>query len=435
MIKFKIISRKNIPPLVLVFLIVFYNMETFPSRYYDGPIDTIIILTFIFIIFFLMNVFLRKISINLRSIIILPLLFSSIFITMIVNSNFRGGYFVVLLSIFLGFLVIHLVPFDTFTELYVQILVVLAVYSILALYLLNPIIHVIPDILFPRFANTSGIPMINARLTYIVDVDKYFRNFGIFREPGVYQVFLNIALMFELFYKRTKPNTAKLIVLYSAIISTFSSPGYISAVILTFAHVVSVNKMLSARERMQRKRLFMQIFIGGLIAAIVLSQISELFNRNIASAFNKLGNQASLEVRTTALLSNIVIWTERPIFGHGIESGLEQRVVMEIRKNLLVNPTLTIHNTSTIGALLSAFGLIFTLLYIYLMYRLIRNSYQPGLIKILIFLAIMVTINTQLLIYNELLYVILVYGLTRRSMNYSVGHAESSSGVSEGIQY
>ena len=413
-------KKRSIISIILIFLTVFYNKETFPSIYQTGFIDTIWILIGTVGCFFVINIILKEIRINTQALILMICFFSVICTTMLINSDFSGGYFLMLLSLFLGFMLIHLIPLKTFTKIYVDIIVILGVYSVLvlALYLFSPIIQSVPDIIFPRFNNSAGLPLINARFSYIVDISNYYRNFGIFREPGVYQVFLNIAIMFELFYKNEKPSLIKLIILYVTIISTFSTPGYIAALILTGAYVLFEKNTLKISKMEKSKKKILMILLVIAIATSVFYQLNDSFSENFSDAFDKLGNkESSYSIRTIGLISNIMVWIKKPIFGYGIQSGLAKETREMIQKNLNAISISSIDNTSTIGALLAAFGLIFTILYVYLIYKLVKQSSQNRLVKFLIFLSIMITINTQLLIYNELLYVILYYGLTSRNDN------------------
>lgn len=404
-------KRSNLP-VILIFLIVFYNKDTFPSIYQTGFIDTIFILIGIVSCFFVINILSKEIKINYQALMITTCFFSVIFTTMVINSDFSGGYFVILLSLLLGFMLIHLIPLKIFTKIYGDIIAFLGVYSVLVLYLFRPIIQSMPGLIFPRFNNSANLPLINARFSYIVDVSEYFRNFGIFREAGVYQIFLNIALMFELFYKNEKPSPVKLIILYITIISTFSTPGYIAALILTVAYTLFEKNIFKNSKMEKNKKQILMIMLVVLIATFMLYQLNDPFRRNFSSAFDKLGNQeSSYLIRTTGIFSNIMVWIKRPIFGYGITSGLGKESREMIQKNLSAVSISSIDNTSTIGALLVAFGLIFTILYVYLIYKLVKQSSQNRLVKFLIFLSIMITINTQLLVYNELLYVILYYGL------------------------
>lgn len=423
-------KKKVSIPLILVFLIIFYNKETFPSIYQSSFVDTIFILIGIIGGFFFINIFSKKIRINYQALMVTLYFIIALFATMLINSDFSGGYFVVLLSVLLGFMLIHLIPLREFVEVYVDIIVFLGVYSVLVL-LFKPIIHNIPVIIFPRFNNIASLPIINARFSYIVNATNYYRNFGIFREPGVYQVFLNIALMFELFYKNEKPEPIKLIILYITIISTFSTPGYIASLILTFAYVLFETKTLKIPEMRKNKKKILLILGVILIANLTLYHLNDSFNKNFSGAFDKLESQgSSYSIRTIGLISNIMVWIKSPIFGNGIANGLEKQARVMIQENLSAVSISSFDNTSTIGALLVSFGLIFTILYVYLIYKLVKQSSQNRAVELLIMLAIMITINTQLLMYNELLYVILYYGLTNRNEN--IGYTRKEESYSDG---
>lgn len=423
--KKKLKEQKKVSiPLILVFLIIFYNKETFPSIYQSSLVDTIFILISIIGGFFFTTIFSKEIRINYQALMTTLYFYIVIFATMLINSDFSGGYFVVLLSLLLGFMLIHLVPLSKFTKIYVDIIVLLGVYSVLVL-LFKPIIQNMPVIIFPRFNNIANVPIINARLSYIVDANNYYRNFGIFREPGVYQVFLNIALMFELFYKNEQPEPVKLIILYITIISTFSTPGYVASLILTCAYILFEGKTLKISGMRKNKKQILMILGVILIASLTLYYLNDSFNKNFSDAFDKLGSQgSSYSIRTIGLISNIMVWIKRPIFGYGIVNGLEKEARVMIQDNLNAVSISSFDNTSTIGALLVSFGLIFTILYVYLIYNLVKQSSQNRVVEILIMLAIMITINTQLLIYNELLYVILYYGLTNKNENISFTRKE-----------
>ena len=80
---------------------------------------------------------------------------------------------------------------DHLLKSYSNIISCLALYSLITCYALR-------FVWFPEGAvdqslsiilNSSGTPFINCGLSYVVAIPTYIRNFGIFREPGVYQFF------------------------------------------------------------------------------------------------------------------------------------------------------------------------------------------------------------------------------------------------------
>ena len=94
------------------------------------------------------------------------------------------------------YLAVFLSYFTTVKEVagyYVRILCVLAVYSLVATYLLRRL----PDaglLAVPQMINTKGNGYYNFGLCYVSITHVAYRNFGMFREPGVYQFFLMVGL-------------------------------------------------------------------------------------------------------------------------------------------------------------------------------------------------------------------------------------------------
>ena len=383
----------------LIFALIFYNNETFPSITYNGPLETVVLLAIIISIFFLFKILIKDKKINIKSNFIILGLICLILVTMLLNLDFRGGYLKIILGLLIGYMMIHIISFENFIEIYIKVLFILALYSLIVTYLIRPITFNMPQAIFPRFYNMVGLPLIDARLSVVVNMQNYFRNFGIFREPGVYQIFLNFALFFELFLIKRKINILNVIVFYMAIISTFSTAGYITGLIITMSFILFAKNKLD--DNINRKKGLMLVLF--LIVLLFLIFIIYLGRNDLLRLMIR---ESSYYGRIAAIKANLVTWIESPIFGKGLTQALLKDVPEKIQ-----NYYPTLHNTSTIGALLSVFGLIFTSIYLFLIYKLISKSHCKILGKIFIFLAIMITISSQLLIYNELLYTIIIFGI------------------------
>ena len=114
--------------------------------------------------------------------------------------------FYVFLLVILASFFCSSVKFEDFVEAYQKIMLFLAVCSIVAFALYEVAYPVI--VRFPIFENEAGFGFINllfdmpmVKLPYVTH-----RSFGIFREPGVYMIFLALALMFELFFVKNNRN-------------------------------------------------------------------------------------------------------------------------------------------------------------------------------------------------------------------------------------
>lgn len=405
----------NIFSIFLVGILIYFNNETFPSVFFKGPGQSIFYLFFILVVFFFFNVFIKKEKLNKYSTYASFVLITLIFITMLLNQDFSGGYFKVINCILIGYFFSHLISLREFTASYVRVMLILALYSLVVTYIIRPLTFSMPSSLAPIITNTAGVSFIDMRLSVVVNDINYFRNFGIFREAGVYQVFLNFALIFELFFKKTKVNIFTVIVLFLTIISTFSTPGYIAALIILFAFFISPSKKSMPLDVSIKKN--KRIIASSLIIIIIISFFIFLFNDNfkemVLGTFDKVSeDNSSFQGRTVAIWVNLVVWISNPFFGSGINSLIS--TTLELLKNN--SSYSTSHNTSTIGALLVVFGSFFTIIFIYYLFKLLNKSKYGKITGIISFLAIMISINTQLLIYNEILYTIIVFGMLKEKV-------------------
>lgn len=150
----------------------------------------------------------------------------------------------------------------------------------------------------------------------------YYRSFGIFSEPGQFQIFLSIGLIIELFYME-KPSWKNIVVLLGGIVSCSSTNGYIVAAFIALAYFVDIN----SEESWFQKR-----FRRGLIALLSVCVIllvftnSTLFSELTQSVLGKIGGLSttytfdergtSLE-RRRAFDTALQIWIQHPIVGYG----------------------------------------------------------------------------------------------------------------------
>ena len=148
--------------------------------------------------------------------------------------------------------------------------------------------------------------------------DVLVRNWGPFREPGVFQLFIVVAVIYELFRKK-KSNWIKLVVFIFAIITTFSTTGYIALGVVILAVVLMNKNNMSIGQR----RLLIGVVIVFVLLILYLSIFTDLIIKSdgYGSVFGKiLGSYESLSYNTrmASIWTNIKIFFENPIFGKGI---------------------------------------------------------------------------------------------------------------------
>ena len=221
------------------------SMYMFES--YRGMVSSILLLTLSVLIYLFNTKPLAKSQI-LNCLIIL----SFIMFSMVVNRSFASIDIRTVVIVISSYLVIQSLSYEDFLKKYTDCIMVIALFSIAAYFLYK----VAPGAFgaFPRqLWRNHSVLFVNLWLSVVpVGMQDYFRNFGIFYEPGIFQFYLNIALLIELFSNK-KINVFRVLVLTVAVITTLSTNGYISIVLVFFAYGLFVILGSGNRDKIYRK--------------------------------------------------------------------------------------------------------------------------------------------------------------------------------------
>ena len=153
-------------------------------------------------------------------------------------------YFSVLLCILFAVFLTYFVTLKEMAKVYVVIMTVLAAYSVFAVYI-GRIPADLGMVSMPTFFNAGERDFYNFGLSFVSISQVKFRNFGIFREPGVYQYFLILALLLHnyiLSWDKGWKYWLINIVLVVTALTTFSTNGVVEAGLLVL--VVFFDKKL-----------------------------------------------------------------------------------------------------------------------------------------------------------------------------------------------
>ena len=206
------------------------------------------------------------------------------------------------------------------------------------------------------------------------------RNCGMFWEPGAYQTFLIISLMFEIRKEQLKVN--RLLVLVIAIITTFSTTGYIALAILLFFTVYKMPKL-----NWKYKILFILLIIGSVYFFLnadliirkysgysVFGKINEIME---IDAKSDSGESTSGSIRFYAVFKPIEVFVSNPLFGVGYNN------LNDMLRNYTYNM-----NTCTFSNFFAVHGIIFGSIYLYGFFyfsRKISKNYIELISAIIIF--------------------------------------------------
>ena len=151
-----------------------------------------------------------------------------VLVPMILKQDWQMMYLSILLCVMTAVFMTYFTSAREVAKYYVVILVVLGFYSLIATYVLryfafagiiNPVI----------FRNSNRWKFYNFVFAYAVPHSYWHRNFGIFREPGVYQFFVLLAVYlnnYNVDWNRQWKLWVCNVVLAVTMLSTFAMGGY-----------------------------------------------------------------------------------------------------------------------------------------------------------------------------------------------------------------
>lgn len=330
-----------------------------------------------------------------------------------VNDEVSLGYFYKLLIVGLGLLVTTFIPLNIFIVYYDKIMTALASLSLVgygAYILFNGIINY-----FPIITNVSNREFYNLFVTYIPNYlypGVLIRNWGIFREPGVFQIYLVFGLLIQLFILH-KPNKYSIIIYIITILTTFSTTSYIALFLVLCGYFISIDKYK------KHKRNFLLIFVVTLsiIGTIVYSD--QGFER-LNSVFEKLDDisHGSTIARFASVIVNMRVFFENPFFGIGFNKLAEVFPYYSLQQTGFI----TEDNTNMILIQFASHGLFYGTIWIVGCLNLskklsfsLKNRYLK---TILFFTVFMILFFGENLTWGFFAYVLLFYGLNKQKIKY-----------------
>lgn len=262
---------------------------------------------------------------------------------------------------------------------YVVILAVLGAYSVLAAYLLR----LLPDggvMKVPVFYNQGDVEFYNFYLSFVPLTYVKNRNFGIFREPGVYQFFLILGLYlnhYQVCWKREKAMWAVCGILTITMVSTFATGGI--AELGLFWIVLFFDKKLY-RKKWVWALLLVLLILAGALAGYCIHEENGLYWEVYDMLIGKFTYQEeSLGDRLGSVLVNLEAFSKNPFFGQKIA------LVLYAIDN----------NTASSLIVFAVFGLLGGLLHMAGWVALVWKKGQKLWVNVLLLLILCMAFNTQ----------------------------------------
>ena len=318
------------------------------------------------------------------------------------NDNLMLGYFSRIMLISSGMLYAFLVPMKRFMRCFEDIIYLFSFVSIIIhfIYIEMPGAFTI----FPVFfnTNTDGGDFYNLFFTTIPtfkEPDLSLRLYSFCREPGVYQMYVNLALLFHI-TSNPKLSLKKVIVYVLAILLTFSTAGYI---VLAFVML----SFLLTRDGLKLKWKKTAIFFFGAIAiAFIVIRTGFLTGEHSILAKITDNTSSSGVARLASVQLNIQYFLSSPIFGIGI-TPLSERFLADGANNYFVT---VMNNTNTLLVQFAAHGLFFGLLWTVGYVRCFKSIFDKKLPYLCALTGMILMLFGENLTENILMYILIGYG-------------------------
>lgn len=307
----------------------------------------------------------------------------AILLPMLWKRDWQFMYFSIFFAMALGIFLSYFLTCREAAKYYTVILTALAVYSVAASYLFR-----IPadggQMPVPVVQNPIGVEFYHFGLAFVPLTFVKNRNFGIFREPGMYQFFLILGLYlnnYHISWDNPKKYWTVNIILAVTTVTTFATGGLVElallAVVMFFDkgwYQKKAGKLLAGAV----------VFLGAGAVTFIVFQKGTLYD-TLLDMLRKFDFQSeSMTDRTGSILINSKLFFAHPFFGAGLAETLH---AMD-------------NNTSSTTMLYAVLGLLGGTLNVAAWVCLVWRKEQKILVNLALLLILFMSFNTENLIAN-----------------------------------
>ena len=337
---------------------------------------------------------LKDLILNGRMILCLVLC-AGVLTPMVLKRDYTMMYLSVLFSGLLGIFLSYFLSCRRAAKYYVLLLAGLALYSLVAFFLLRPLsdLGLLP---VPTFQNGYGAEFYNYLFSFVSVTFARERNFGIFREPGVYQFFLFLALylcFYQVDWEKQRICWIIGAILSLTLLSTFATGGVAATVLFLLAVYFDKEVYRSPLGRKLTAAAVILLALGLGAALLVKPQLLGYFRMMLQKI--QPGNPSS-DDRLDSIVFNLSVIQWTPFVGRDVAYILE---------------TVT-HNTSSTTILIGILGVLGGSINALAWLVLVCRGKGKWYAKAVSLLTLAITFNTQNLISDPYLWIFPMMALT-----------------------
>lgn len=391
---------------ILVFFLIFMSNEGF--LFGVGNNDIVIKSKFFITIIICALMFLLKRKNFKKNIVFLFIILSSIVIVSdCINKCIDIWTLWRVILLFFSMIIVSEVSIENFMESFINVIVCICFLSLIT-YFINiffpSIISKLPitsNYINTKFYNFFGINYI----PLIYNSHYGIRNYSLFREPGVFACYIGIALLMVLLGndKGYKTQFRKVIILSISMITTFSTSGILTFILILLTYALKGNKDKNITRLIILLFTFLAIFT--LIGKFDLV-FDKLFNTTSQFADSKNDRYNGIAVAFDLILRN-------PILGIGITNfDIESKLVVLFIGDKIIS---TNNYTITLLKIFAQSGIVYFLTYILGLFKFLKKICQKNLITFLSLFIIILIFSNEDFCLNILVHLFVFYGFSKMS--------------------
>lgn len=398
----------------LIFAIIFFSNDTLLfgtnkqviMQKIGQIIDVVITLTLPVMFYRSKN----RCSLKVETIALIFIMTGCVLMSSAVNHDFRPGVIFRIVLIVLGMEIAEAIPLKEFCIVFSKIIIFFAGCSVFGMIILR----VVPGLSNFSFllANSENYRFWNF-IIYMQEagLPVYARNYGIFREPGVFQMYLIVAMMIVTQYWNWKQRRTKLsmFILLLALLMTKSTTGYFTLLLFVIFYL-SKKGFFSKRKKIQWLIAGLLLLLTAMfLSAPFMSDKYGLWISELLRKFDRTNSgYASFYARYSSITVNLILWMKNPMFGIGLTNHDGYFAPTALRFYGILNGC----NTNTLLSQFAAFGIVFGTVWIIslaaISYRFGKNYMQ----RFLAFLILTILLVTENVSFSPIWNIFMCYGLT-----------------------
>ncbi len=314
-----------------------------------------------------------------------------ILISSAIKGDFQIYTFTIIFYICVAYFFTYIFSFEDFFRKFSNIMVFLSIFSLITCYLLRGLMfpHGVVNEGLSIVTNSAGLDLFNFGLSYVVTKPYYIRNFGLFREPGVYQFFLLMPIIYELLIEKEKMRYFNIVILSITLITTFSLVGVAGLGLVIVIYLVK----LIVEKKMDKTKIKVLAAIG--VSGILIFGVMYFTSTNFSTVVNESVRKLftvndSTYTRSKAVENNVEFFIKSPIWGNEFHA---------------VTNT-TVHNTNSGLSIFALYGIFPGVLYLIYQYMFVSKISSSVVIKVLGMVLLLIITNTQFLLGNTMFWII-----------------------------